>query len=232
MQPVILVIGWIEKTGLIGVFVFLSGLFIIFVRRHIVTRDIREELEGCILMVSKCSQLICLLKLNPYATELDIDFLRSKLNMNYFRIYNTAEDVVLSDNERHILNDASFWLRIADERIGAEGGETGDSSERKSMDIKGSRNEITCPCGAVLSIALSRPIGIRQENEDEQKEWIYYMWLVYLLMQAMCNDNSANRKELGDLCNRIEKWMEDSSMGNSRYLKDKIKECREWLAAG
>lgn len=235
MQPVIVMIEWIEKTGIAGVLIFGAGLCLIFIRSRIETNGIRQELEGSISMVSKCSRLLCLLKWNSYATELDIDFLRSKLSWNYFRIYNT-DDVVFSDKEVRILDESLLWLRIANEEIGAVSCVVRDSSVLESMDhdpvVKGGRDASVFPYGAVLNIALSRPIGIRQENEYEQKEWIYYMWLVYLLMQAMCNDNSANRKELGDLCNRIEKWIEDSSMGDSRYLKDKIKECRKWLVDG
>lgn len=235
MQPVILVIGWIEKTGFVGVLVFLAGLYIMFVRRRNETKGIRQELEGCISMVSKCSRLLCLLKWNPYATGLDIDFLRSKLSWNYFRIYNT-DDVVLSDKEGRVLEESLLWLRIADERISTEGCEARGSSEQKSVDydlaIKGGRDASVCPYDAVLSIVLGGPMDIRQSNHPKDLEWFYYMWLTVLFMQSMCTDNSANRKELKDLCFRIEGWIEDSGMVDCLYLKDKIKECRDWLAAG
>lgn len=203
---------YINIIGIVLGLLFLTALIIVQINRMCATKKMKAEREKCFSMISRYSQLLRLWEVNVYITDVDFIFLKHRIYKNYIRIHEMPLELVSSERERLILAEGFHW--------------TSASKEDRYVKYHGEMNRENAPCpyGIVLDMAVA---GFsKRENPLMDLEWIYYMWLTEMFIQATGSQKSTDWEDLKRLCFKVEKWADNYNM-DSQYLKDKIKECRE-----
>lgn len=208
---------YFEIIGVVLGHLFLTVLIIIQINRMRETKKMKAEREKCFSMISRCSQLLRLWEINVYITDMDFNFLKHRIYKDYIRIHEIPFEVVSSESERLILAEGFHWTSASKE----------DRYAKYSREMN--RENAQCPYGMVLDMAVAGFSGFsKQKNPLMDLEWIYYMWLTGVFIQATGSQKSTDWEDLKRLCFKIEKWTANYHM-DSQYLKDKIKECENRL---
>lgn len=161
--------------------------------------------------------LLELLQRQAFSTPTDFLFLNHRIFMYLKGLYFLPSNKSTPENYQLILATASYCISVLGNWHVKAGG---NEMEMKPAQI----------LALVLRFAVSEFAGISEREEmvqKEDREWVYYMWLTSAFIRAVCSDDEADRRSLGIMCNRIEKYMNDM---DRVYLEAKIKECREWMA--